>query len=202
VSEERKPVTYALLLFSLIIMIIMFRRPKEAVITPKPQASINATTNAVIDETAELLRVMPIPITEAVNTLTTAELRLYINLIASTKATISDSLSYLLIKVLNASTDATISEAVSYAKVRQISLAETVNTTTDAELYRTRNVLIDEILIGLSQASITLGVSLNATTDAVVSEAVSKTLTKNISETINATSTATITIIEQPGYVY
>jgi len=110
VSEERKPVTYALLLFSLIIMIIyVTRRPKEAVITPKPQASINAlTTNAeLIDETAELLRVMPIPITEAVNTLPRPQSYVFtLTLIASTKATISDSLSYLLIKVLNASTDA------------------------------------------------------------------------------------------------
>jgi hypothetical protein len=95
-----------------------------------------------------------------------------------------------------------VSEVANYAKVRQISVSETIDALTTAELYRTRNMLINEILIGISQASITLGVSLNATTDAVVSEAVSKTLTKNISETINATSTATITIIEQPGYAY
>jgi hypothetical protein len=202
VSEERKPVTYALLLFSLIAMIIMFRRPKEAVITPKPQASVITTTDVIVGETAELLRVIPIPIDEMINLTTTAELRFYINLNALTTATISDSMSYLLIKVLNALTTATISDSLSYAKVRQISLSETVNATSSAELYRVRGISVSETLIGLSQALITLGISLNASTNASISEAVSKTLTKNISETVNATSSATITTIEQPIYTY
>jgi hypothetical protein len=68
VSEDRKLVTYALLLFTLIAMIILFTRRPEKAVTPKPQISINATTDAVIDETTELLRVIPIPISETIRT--------------------------------------------------------------------------------------------------------------------------------------